>query len=184
MSACGCLTHERTPELVDAAELFSGLPACGSDEGDGSLDLLAGCAGAVCVGQTYDDWVAALGRPVCDPPSKHDEIECAWGGLSSEFDDEDHDGVVDPKDRGDEVRELLVTGSYRGRTSDGLGAGVPVRCFVDALGDPTSAVFELQPDGTYFATTVEFDAPELELEDGDGDAPVDGLVDAIRVSAP
>jgi hypothetical protein len=125
------------PDEVDLALALDELPTCPSQQGDGTIDLLAGCQEVACPGTTYDeisdsvhDW------PDCTTASWDDErVYCTWqeAGIEGLFADSDEDTVPDP-DAGNERVRLLPPNEAR--TDDGLGVGTPPSCWVDALGPP------------------------------------------------
>jgi hypothetical protein len=115
---------------------------------DGSLDIVAGCAGAACVGRTYDQLAAAIGSAgECQEYTTYPGwVGCWWSdyGVSTSFRDEDQDGVPD---RGEWNDGLYAYTPFAGGTTDGLAVGVAMACFVEILGYPDSVDFESTDDG-------------------------------------
>lgn len=109
------------------------LRPCDATPGTG-LDLEAGCAQGVCVGDTFEDWRAVLGDPNdCDASGTF--ARCDWdaSGLAGSFDDADDNGIPDP---GSVPAFVNVTSPAAGFSSGGLGVDVSFACFVQQLGAP------------------------------------------------
>ncbi len=150
-------------------DIVASLRACTGSTGDGSVDLVNACVEDLCVGDTYADFTAALGAP--------SEI-IAWvtwpSGLGAGF---DPDGDPPPDDA--EAVEIWLSNGYAGRTSNGLGVGVPMSCFVDELGVPD--IVQLYTVNAYYVPFAMYWAgPNLSIFDedaleGQGDNVVDTL---------
>ena len=119
-----------------SVDYLAATPACTSHDGDGRLDLDLGCADGACSSATYDEWVVALGDPgECSQSSTGSNVRCEWSqGIRTYFDDDDADGLPDA---GDAAGVVYVSPPYDGLTQEGLGLGVSLRCYTDALGDPS-----------------------------------------------
>ena len=128
---------QRVPSVE---ELLDALPACDVATGDGRIDLDAVCADPICGGMTYAEMNDALGEGgACESiedPFTPGEVysACSWSaGFTASFDDEDRDGAPDAESI---IFGFDVTLPYEGTSLEGLGVGVALSCFVDALGVP------------------------------------------------
>lgn len=137
--------------------------ACSPGATDGALDILAGCADDVCVGMSLTEVEAAWGAAAaCD------EDDCQWSsGLEVQLD-------------GAEVVELVVRAPWTGGTTDGLGPGATMGCFLEAYGQPDhidawrddGGSLELWAASWFTHGVLVFDEDALL---GDGDQRVDTL---------
>jgi len=162
---------------------FADAPACAADLGDGRIDLDTQCADGACAGDSQADWVAALGSDAnCKASYAGDSYRCSWeNGLTGYFDDDDGDGL--PDDAAEAV-VVFVDLPYSGTSADGLGLGVSVECFGEALGVPDTLAME-RIAGGWFVTEAHYDASHLDIEDSTSPDEIgdpDGLVDALRLS--
>lgn len=177
---CPAGTHEDGPVCVaDPAEtavdgIAVPLRACTPTTGDGDIDLANTCVGDLCVGDTYADAVAALGTPADFMPW----VE--WpSGLGIGF---DPDGEPPPDEAA--AVEFWVESPYPGRTTNGLGAGVAMQCFLDELGLPDDVSLSVS-GSSYVVWYIHWDAPDLMVFDDDvlfGEA--DSIVDTLTFEAP
>lgn len=101
-----------------------------------SADLESGCAYFLCPGDSFEEAVDVLGEAYTCRAASGDAY-CLWEhiGVEGRWDDDDGDGL--PDDDADNQRVHLTEGSLAA-TPDGLGVGVPLSCFVAALGSPDS----------------------------------------------
>lgn len=120
------------PTLMDWLDT---LQACEPLAGDGRLDLAAGCVEGLCAGDGYADAMAARPGAACEVYIEGFIFECVWErtGLSAWVYDVDGDDVMDPNDP---LWMLNVDLPYLGSTSEGLGLGADMKCFIDVLGEP------------------------------------------------
>lgn len=142
-------TSSTTDEPAELEDVLDTLPRCRDDgNGDGDLDLVRGCAGGVCAGDDVEVVLAVHGEPLgCESTYfesdgyRFGQLDCSWGdGIGASFGDDDFDGIPDP---GRPAIALDLRAPYAGTTSDGLGLGDEVSCFVEAE-DPTSVLFLVQ----------------------------------------
>lgn len=179
LAACG----EAGPVAATTSgfDPFGDAPPCESSSGDGRIDLGTACADGACAGATYAQWAAALGEPAKCTTSYMGSMHCEWGnGVSGYFDDEDDDGAADPESTGNIV---FLDPPYDGATTDGLGVGVSMACFGDALGLPDALALDRHED-RYLVTEAHYDEIEVELADlegPNGENLPDGLVDSFEL---
>lgn len=127
--------YEVASEPTAEDTLTAGWPECRPVEGEGELDLVAGCASGVCIGMQYADAVEAAGEPECELDGDGWDF-CYWSnGVGSYLYDTDEDGTPDADF---EIYELILYLDYRGLTSDGLGLDTSLACWRDVLGEPDS----------------------------------------------
>lgn len=172
-------SHADGPVCVQdvATEAGSGisatLRACTSTEGDGALDLANLCVEDVCLGDTYGEIVEALG------PTDDYVPWVEWSsGIGFDFDPEGEP----PPDTAVAV-EIWLQNPYTGRSTNGLGVGVPMSCFIDALGLPDTV--ELLTSGTnYVPWALSWSSPDLTIFDDDTlEGGGDNVVDTLTLEA-
>ena len=153
-------THEDGPVCVaDLAteagpDITASLRVCTPTDGAGEIDLVDACVEDVCVGDTYAAVVERLGAPLAFS---------AWvqwaSGVGVGFDPEG----APPPDEAVAV-EIWIEAPYPGRTTNGLGTGVPMSCFIDALGMPD--IVDLWTVGTYYVPfAMYWSGPNLAIFD-------------------
>lgn len=186
---CGAGTLEEegvcSAQEVDATDptmgdLLDTLPECGVTTGDGSLDLVTGCLGSACVGQTLSELEAAFGETaVCSSFST--TVFCEWThGVSTGFDD-DGTGIANPTAIS---TYLSLRTPNDAATLDGLGVGASMSCFLDALGLPETLSYE-EAGGSYELVGLNYyDAGVFVSDDGGFIAPPDGQADDLFFFGP
>lgn len=153
-TGCGFTSHgnhESVQALLDA------LPACEPAAPSERIDLAAGCVDGICAGMTYAEIVEATGgEGDCRPIEAEGETDshCLWaaGGVVTIHDDADADGEPDPDDA---TRLVFVPAGADATDPQGLGVGMSLRCYLDALGAPDS-VHYCGTDGVRRITSLEY----------------------------
>jgi len=184
---------ECVPGTIEQAEWVSDVidgvrtRDCVSETGNGDLDLVNACAFGGCVGDTYDELRAAWGAAVqCNRftsvVSDSDRLACDWeNGLGMHFDVDGN--APEPTSPGS---VFTFEAPFRGTTPDGLGIGVSLGCFVEALGEPRD-VFHDDDASEPQARSIIIDNAQAHalISDyqGSGDAG-DGYVDDVLVFGP
>jgi hypothetical protein len=178
---------EAEPATVE--DVLDALPACEGGYDDGRIDIEAGCADGACAGMTYDDINEALAEEG-DCSSYYVDFDgyaygysmCAWSnGVSTDFADDDQDGVPDA---GDRAYSIALDLPYDGGTAEGLSLDSHPRCFVDVLGDPSSASFAMDEDGEWLVRSIAYTDLGLYVYDSYdkvGDYVPDGRVDGMTL---
>ena len=160
---------------------------CVAESGDGELDLVNACAYGGCVGDTYDELRTAWGLAVecsrfSSSVSGTDRLACSWdNGLGMHFDVQGN--APEPTSQGS---VFTFEAPFRGTTADGLGIGVSLGCFVEALGAPRE-VFLDDDVAEAQARTIIIDnaAAHAMISDYTGSGDVgDGYVDNVLVFGP
>ncbi len=165
------------------ASLLDSLPPCmpAPAPHDGSIDLTTGCVKGVCQGMTFASVNATLGaQGVCT--SLGAQVDCKWSGLDIIFDDTNGDGVPDA---GATTNGIFLAAPFRGTTSDGLGVGATLRCFIDSLGAPTE-IEAIDDRGSIEINELQFGSFVFLVDDGTpfaGDRP-DGRADSLSLFGP
>ena len=180
-----------TEPPVTFLDLLAAMPPCEPGSTDGLLDLEDGCADGACVNMDYDAMVAAIGEaPTCDSiyirlgdSYESSQLSCDWSnGLGMSFADDDQDGLPDTGARG---WPLYVDLPWEGGTTEGLGLGASMSCFVDLLGPPDSASIDAGPEEGYLITYLYYGSIGLSVHDDfynkDGSYGSDGLVDGLSI---
>lgn len=170
-------------EAPTLADLLEQMPPCVPVAADGRIDFDTACVDGACMGMTYAEMSAALGSAgACsagDPNTQ--SLTCDWSGLSAFFADADMDGVPDP---GDTATCLFLGEPFDGGTTEGLGVGATMRCFVDALGIPSQAQFTATGKG-YVVSQVGWGdfgiGPAISDLYGDVGIEPDGRADLIAI---
>lgn len=182
----GCGKDEEADIIIEGADasidgVLGDLPTCEPASPDGRLDLVGGCAMGACVGMTYDEVVAAVGEDgACEPATDApDAVLCTWDAvLEIAFDDLDRD--MNP-DKGDLAAAVTVHSGFEGGTAEGLGIGASSSCFLDQLGEPDLATWQLIYD-RYVLVEATWIGWGLTLVDDDGppgEIDPDGIVDLV-----
>ncbi len=164
----------QTSVSVSSSTIEAQLIACGVSEGDGRLNLYSACVDDACVGQTYAELVDVLGPPV----EAGSWMEWA-GGIGFDFDVEDL-----PPNPDAVATELWLQEPFTGSTDEGLGVGVPLSCFLEALPEPDDATLEYG-SGSWHVENLDWQSPDLMVFDGSvyvGDG--DGIVGMMVVQVP
>lgn len=167
------------PTLED---VLAELTPCTSTTGNGQIDLTTGCAGEVCAGMSYGEIVDVLGEGTCDGFGTF--WFCDWSvGITVGVNGDE----LGP-DPAEVPYSVDLDERYKGTTTDGLGVGLQLACFLDALPKPDSVFFTLV--GARFALDGVgwYAAPNVSVDDRfgggkDGTKP-DGLVDAMSLREP
>ncbi|MCO4744815.1 MAG: hypothetical protein KC912_08500 [Proteobacteria bacterium] len=171
------------PAVLD---LLDALPDCVAASTDGSIDLVAGCVGTGCIGDTLAELDAAYGETAnCTTYSSlFSNVFCDWSnGVSTSFADEDEDGEVDV---GAVAGSLSVDAPYAGGTTTGLGIDANMRCFVDVLGMPDTVEYAEKADGTYGLRSMNYYDEGLFVDDlwNGANYEPDGSVDGLFIMGP
>lgn len=168
-------TTDDTPGATDAIDAAG--PACVLAKPDGRLDLDAGCADGLCVGDTFERMSSILGPGECVAGSEG--LFCTFEppGLQGLFADADADGLPDPESA---TPWLRVLSTFPYATVGGLGMGTSTRCWTEQLGIPSDAWF-VDRAGTLAFDGMVWDAYGVEVHDWADD---DGLVDTAYLLGP
>lgn len=145
---------------ADALE-YAAFPECTSTEAGSEIDVDGSCVDGLCVGDSYDDVVAAKGEPT---------DESAWTEWS--------DGFGAAFDSDDDIETIWLQSPYTGHTADGLGLGESLQCFVDVYGTP-EATYTWR-SGDVQAVQAAF-WPGIGAYDDDALSTPDGVVDTIEI---
>ncbi len=175
-----CYPPLTEPEPADATGVLDAAPPCVPREPDGLVDLEAGCAGAVCAGDTYADVALEAGPGECTTASWSTQYRyCVFEpGVQALFADLDEDGVPEDESTTDWVRLLR---EYPHATAEGLGTDTSPRCWTGALGTPSDVRF-VDVAGSLVLDAMIWDRYGVEVHDWSGG---DGLVDtAYLFGAP
>jgi hypothetical protein len=184
-SSSAAVVSSSTGSGSGGGDLLDSMPPCmrAPPPHDGTIDFAAGCVRGACPDMTYDEMNAVLGSTgVCTAPLPGDTtLFCEWNGLEALFDDADADGVPDA---GSTAGVLFLHDPFTGQTSDGLGLGATMRCFLE-LGTPSSVTSQYQ-GGKLIVTELQFGEFRVLVDDGfpefaDGH---DGIVDRIMIGGP
>jgi hypothetical protein len=184
--AGGATASSTSTTASGGTSLLDALPPCAPAPAphDGSIDLATACVEGVCMGMTFAEVNSALGAQgdCMSSPAVEGSLFCSWSGLEIIFDDIDGDGVPDP---GSTTTGISLIAPFRGTTSDGLGIGATLRCFVDSLGAPTE-IEAIDHHGSIEINELQFGAFKLLVDDGTPfpDDPPDGYVDALSIFGP
>jgi hypothetical protein len=154
--------------------------ACEPEAGDGSLDLVGACALGGCRGDTYAALLDAWGVGVdCDTIDGDEPfVACDWAnGLGMHFDG------TGPSPADDAIGTVFTVESpFLGTTDGGLGVGVSLGCYVEALGAPESVVPDSEvadlPSSATWRGDVHFTAFDF---GGNGAGTSDGFVDQLLI---
>ncbi|MFN7147224.1 MAG: hypothetical protein ACK4YP_25880 [Myxococcota bacterium] len=136
-----CTGSPDTPDdPADTAE--TGAPDCAYLPPGDRLVLAEACVDGLCAPFDYPTTRAAWGEPD-DCAAVGSVATCAWGGVSVEFMDCDHDGAPDETYLCDTFsQDVSVGGDFDGATAEGLGLGVDAACWEEALGAPGALGWE------------------------------------------
>ncbi len=179
---------EEEPATVE--DVLDALPACEGGYDDGRMDIEAGCADGACVGMTYAEINEALAEEgycfayhIDYDGNEYGYAFCDWSnGISTDFADDDFDGLPD---EGNRAYSISVNLPFDGGTSDGLSLDAGMRCFVDALGKPTSASFTTGgEDGGWLLRSLSYGDLGLYVNDSydkNGDYIPNGRVDSLTL---
>lgn len=161
----GAAEDSAEPAAPTVEDVLAALPACVPGATDGRLDLQHGCADDVCVGDAPDQAVATLGEPdeIYEFSYSYNGYESGslyyvWAiGLELIYEDDDQDGVPDTTIwSSPSAYALMISLPWDGGTSDGLGLGASLSCFVDAFGTPGSVDFDFE-DYKLYPTYLSWD---------------------------
>ena len=147
-----CYEVASTPTVQD---LLDAMTPCDTTSGNGRVDLDTACADGACAGMTYSELNTALDETgTCSENTfTPNTAFCGWtDGISTSFDDTDGNGTPDADSAS---TYLSLSAPYDGTTTDGLGVGVQLSCFVDSLGPPEVIDYLQQSNQDY--------APDLML---------------------
>jgi len=172
-------------------DVLLSLPPCEFGSTDGRLDLLGFCADDVCVGDEAE-WVQASLGPADDRSIlavtysgySYAYIYLTWAsGLEAVFYDQDDDGMLDPTET---VSYMNIDMPWVGGTTEGLGLGASMSCYLDALGRPDQAWYGLI-EGEYALTYARWDYAGIAVADNLLNASgisgfSDGYSDALTLS--
>lgn len=142
---------------ISVGQLISALPACGSTQGDGRLDLDKGCVNGLCLRDNVEGIEAECsisetnGNPLCSP----EPGVTFW------------DHRADPRRMSPQVRALYLRPDFTGKTRDGLGLGTSMACWLAALGTPDDV--SLSRVGARFTINeLHWDEPKVKVQADDG----------------
>ncbi|MEQ1507389.1 MAG: hypothetical protein ABMB14_34490 [Myxococcota bacterium] len=183
-----CWPPPPDPAPPTANDVLEALGPCVPFKPSDEIDLVGGCIEGACAGATFDTVSAALGSAV--GPTDCEVIDglwyCHWDqAIDVAFPLTDDDGPDAPID-GSRASFVRGTTRYAGATVDGLGVGISPRCWVDALGPASSAVF-VDVLGTLAVSQIVWDAYGVEIEDeerADGAISPNGIVDELTLFGP
>jgi hypothetical protein len=175
------------PPTLD--DVLAGLPECEGGYDDGRLDLRDGCADGACVGMTYEQFAEALGDAGdCYTYSfeidgtKYGYYSCSWpNGVSSDWSDDDGDGLPD---EGDRAYGVSVGLPFDGGTAEGLSLDTTAACWIAALGEPSRATFTAAEDGDWLLTGLSYPEDGVYVYDSYdkyGDYQPDGWIDNLTL---
>jgi hypothetical protein len=181
--ACGDPDTDRDDTAADTAVIAPGDPyaawlgslgSCTPKSGDGRLDLRRACADGVCSGDRYERFVDTFGPPECYR-GLYGLAACAFpAGITSFFDDPDSNLVIEPQAP---ARVLWVLAPYDGTSTDGLGVGSSISCFVQTLGTPGEVTID--PSPVVSGDSVTWYDPYVSVTDGGNGVSPDQRVDAL-----
>jgi hypothetical protein len=145
-------TPTDTGTAVDAfAVLAAEWEPCAPLPGNGELDLTGQCAFGVCDNQPYADAVLALGPPA-EVEASYGQVDVSWSeGVTAYYADP---GTGVPAQDALSI-SVLVSPDADAQTTDGLGPGVSMQCWVDALGNPDEIELQRQAK-TWRAVSLEW----------------------------
>lgn len=179
---CGFTSHGDHSEVQ---ALLDALPACELAAPSDQLDFAAGCVEGVCAGMTYPEIVAATGAEGdCEASGlgADADFHCTWrgGGIKTIHADADADGKPDP---GDAANVVFVQGDYAGADAQGVGLGMSLRCYLEALGSPPSVLF-CDVDGVRRITSLSYDDPLLLVDNTRADRGPEGFAAELDLTRP
>jgi hypothetical protein len=187
-AGAGCATPSEeapspagAPDVVNelgftASELAARLPACTAEAGNGALDLDQGCVAGLCVGSPVAEAVAGA---ACEDLTFAQSVSCRphqEGGahrIGLSF----HDLRGRRPHASDAIDAVYMAKSATASTTDGLGIGVSLACFLDRYGAPEAVEVRRVRD-RYEVTELRFASPRVWVQ-GEG-----GLVRRISVLKP
>jgi hypothetical protein len=159
-------------------DLFDLLEPCTGLRPSSRIDFGSGCADELCPGDLYEVAIVVMGPPVECFASGGDAY-CRWrSGVEGRWDDENANLIPDPGSRNQRVhvQEPFVSGNELG-----LGLRMPPSCYTDALGPPDETIV-VDTELGLFIQKLDFVAEGVlvyDLEDADGRAGADGLIDQM-----
>lgn len=170
LAVAGCAEPPASPDAPTPSGIsgaMANLPACEPVVSDGRIDLVGGCFDGMCVGQTYEGMVEAIGyAPLCtlvDDP--RDTVECHWDRqIYVQFVDKDRDGLPDDDLAADAI---MFTGGLEAGTLEGLGVFASTSCFIAQYGEPDEVTWA-EINGEYMLIDAIWFGWGLHLIDDDG----------------
>jgi hypothetical protein len=186
-----CYPPPPDPQPPTANDVLEQSGPCVARKDGEEIDIVDACIEGACAGDLFPEVRVALGLAGGEIPAEPEcEVEgsewsCVWPqDVEARF-------PVNPNDQGlplDTARATIVRArwTYEGASPEGLGIGVSPRCWIDALGLPTVALFT-DIAGTLIPTDLVWNDHGIEIEDEEGrnnSGRSDGLIDEITLFTP
>lgn len=181
-----CYPPPPDPDPPTFSEAFESLPPCAAQKSGIEIDLPGGCIEGGCAQSDYASFESALGLDVDCGANDFGEWDCLWPqGIAALFPPAETDSGG-PSDSSI-TAYVRARNTYEGASADGLGIGVSLRCFTEALGNPDNVLLVLSVNALV-PQQLEWDLLGIEIEDEEREVDLlafpDGLVDEITLFGP